>query len=145
MDKLSVVIASGGIIWKENRILLVRVTYGKNRGLWMLPGGLVEVGEAVENGALREVMEETSIKATIINIAGIRTGVRIFEEYNQTNVYIVFNMNYVSGIPTPDNEETSEVAYFTIEEIKNMNDIVALTKEIVLNSIDSVGLNKKTV
>lgn len=54
--------AAGGIVNDEagNILMIYR------RGCWDLPKGKVETGESVESAALREVEEETGIKAEII-------------------------------------------------------------------------------
>jgi 8-oxo-dGTP diphosphatase len=53
----------GGLIVKDNKILLVKITYGSNKDYWMIPGGFVEDGETFEEAAIREVKEETGIVA----------------------------------------------------------------------------------
>ncbi len=49
-----VVKAAGGIVSKENRILLIY-----RRGVWDLPKGKLDEGETSKVGAVREVQEET--------------------------------------------------------------------------------------
>ena len=50
---------------REGRVLLVRRAKPAGFGLWSLPGGHVEPGEAVREAALRELREETGIEAAI--------------------------------------------------------------------------------
>src|SRR5579871_3070323 len=50
---------------KENRILFVREAKEIHRGKWNLPGGHVEKGEQLRDGAIREVQEETCLHLTL--------------------------------------------------------------------------------
>jgi len=51
----------GAVVVKEGRILLVQRAVEPNRGLWAIPGGSLELGETLKEGAEREVLEETGI------------------------------------------------------------------------------------
>ncbi|KGF14667.1 NUDIX hydrolase [Peptostreptococcus sp. MV1] len=53
--------SAGGVVLLGNAILLLR----KYNGDWVLPKGKIEPGETHEEAALREVREETGVKATI--------------------------------------------------------------------------------
>lgn len=59
-------VSSGGVVVLGNAILLLR----KFNGDWVLPKGKVEIGETHEETALREVREETGIKASIEKYLG---------------------------------------------------------------------------
>jgi len=59
-------ISSGGVVVFGNAILLLK----KYNGDWVLPKGKVEKGEKKDEAALREVMEESGIKAEIIRYLG---------------------------------------------------------------------------
>ena len=45
----------------EGRVLLTRRTIQPARGKWTFPGGFVDWGEPVEDGAVRETWEETGL------------------------------------------------------------------------------------
>jgi ADP-ribose pyrophosphatase YjhB (NUDIX family) len=51
----------GAVIVHEGRVLLVRRGTEPLRGEWSLPGGLIEVGETLLAGVVREVREETGL------------------------------------------------------------------------------------
>src|SRR6266511_5431501 len=43
----------------------------QDNGLWALPGGVQEIGESIEQTAVREVREETGIEVEIIGLVGL--------------------------------------------------------------------------
>ncbi len=55
------VVGIGVIVFKGDRVLLVRRGKPPSQGHWSLPGGRQELGETVRNGARREVREETGL------------------------------------------------------------------------------------
>lgn len=59
------------IIQRGDRLLLVRhknSATGKPYGTWTVPGGHVEDGEMVIDAMVRELMEETGVKAVVGNL-----------------------------------------------------------------------------
>lgn len=57
----SPLVGVGAVIVDGGRVLLVRRGTEPLRGQWSLPGGLVEVGEALTAALVREVLEETGL------------------------------------------------------------------------------------
>ncbi|MCQ2392494.1 MAG: NUDIX domain-containing protein, partial [Kiritimatiellae bacterium] len=54
--------------WRENprfalEILLIKRGEWPHKGLWALPGGFIRPNESVDEGARRELHEETSLEA----------------------------------------------------------------------------------
>jgi mutator protein MutT len=51
----------GAVIVEDGRVLLVRRGTEPLLGKWTLPGGMLEVGESLTEGVVREVREETGL------------------------------------------------------------------------------------
>ena len=51
----------GAIIIEDGRVLLVKRGHPPLLGDWSIPGGVLEVGETVREGAIREAREETGL------------------------------------------------------------------------------------
>lgn len=60
-------VSSGGVVIFGNTILLLK----KFNGDWVLPKGRVEKGEEIKDAALREVLEESGVKAEIVKYIGM--------------------------------------------------------------------------
>lgn len=60
----------GAVVLRDGRVLLVRRGVEPARGLWAIPGGGLKLGETLQQGAEREIREETGIV--------IRAGAPIF-------------------------------------------------------------------
>ena len=54
----------------RDRILLVRRGGQPSSGKWSLPGGLVELGETMENAIRRELLEECALAIDVAGVAG---------------------------------------------------------------------------
>ena len=60
----------GGIVIFHGKILLLYKKYRNRYEGWVLPKGTVESGETHEMTALREVHEETGVRAKIVEYIG---------------------------------------------------------------------------
>ena len=56
------IVGIGAVIICNGKILLEKRKSEPGRGKWTIPGGLVELGESVEQTVMREVREETSLE-----------------------------------------------------------------------------------
>jgi len=58
------------LIRKGDEYLLIKRASEPDKGLWSVPGGMVEVGEKVEEAAIREAKEETGLEIEIVKDLG---------------------------------------------------------------------------
>ncbi len=54
-------VAVGALVFRENRVLLVKRNQPPGKGFWAIPGGRLKLGETLKEAAEREVMEETGV------------------------------------------------------------------------------------
>ena len=58
----------GAVVVDEGRVLLVRRGTEPLKGQWSLPGGLLELGESLTAGVVREVREETGLMVETVEL-----------------------------------------------------------------------------
>lgn len=63
--------AVGAVVEQEGRVLLVRRGSEPLKGHWTLPGGMLEVGEALAEGVVREVREETGLEVEPVELIDV--------------------------------------------------------------------------
>lgn len=76
----------GAVIVDNGRVLLVRRGTEPMLGKWTLPGGMLEVGESLTAGVVREVMEETGLSVEPVELVELldrihRDGERVRYHY----------------------------------------------------------------
>jgi 8-oxo-dGTP diphosphatase len=75
------VVGVGGVVIEDGRALLIRRGSEPLRGEWSIPGGTLELGESLEQGVARELLEETGLEVRVLEL--IEVFDRIFEGDDQ--------------------------------------------------------------
>jgi ADP-ribose pyrophosphatase YjhB (NUDIX family) len=65
------ILGVGAIVIDNGRVLLVERGREPLLGYWSLPGGVLEVGETLADGVLRETREETGLEVELISVVEI--------------------------------------------------------------------------
>jgi 8-oxo-dGTP diphosphatase len=62
------VVGVGGVVIENERALLIRRASEPLRGEWSIPGGTLELGESLERGVARELLEETGLEVRVLEL-----------------------------------------------------------------------------
>jgi ADP-ribose pyrophosphatase YjhB (NUDIX family) len=100
------------------RVLLVQRGRPPRAGSWGLPGGLLDVGERLVDGAAREVREECGIDIRIGGVAGVFEPITYDEAGRVEYHYVVvdFWASYASGVATAQ-DDAAAVAWVSMGQL----------------------------
>ena len=110
------------VVMRGDRALVVRRSNPPMSGRWGFPGGVLELGETVAQGAMRELFEETGVQAepagplTVIDTIDRDQEGRV--RYHYTLVAVIGRWRSGEGIPGDD---ADEVAWLTRSDIIEQN------------------------
>lgn len=105
----------GGIIEKEGKYLLVQEAKKRCYEKWNFPAGHLDFNESLEQGAIREIKEETGCDVKLDGVCYVAN--RILED--DLFVMIVFNAKLINENIEFDKEEILDVKWFDYDEIVN--------------------------
>jgi len=129
-------LAVSAAIFRDGRVLIVRRARPPAHGLYTLPGGGVELGEALVEAVIREVDEETGLKIEPIALVGYREVITrdAASRIERHFVILPFAARWISG-EVALNEELAEARWLAPCELsglpttEGLADIVALAGE----------------
>jgi 8-oxo-dGTP diphosphatase len=107
---------------RGERIFLARRAMGPGMGRWGFPGGMQELGETIETGAARELLEETGVQAEPVRIIG---GSNVIGRDNDQRVRAHFTLiavllDWRGGEGEPI-EDANAVGWYTLDEAKSLD------------------------
>ncbi|MBN8247883.1 MAG: NUDIX hydrolase, partial [Verrucomicrobia bacterium] len=111
----SAVRAAGGLVWRsgpqEPELLIIR-RFRHGTDEWSLPKGKLDAGEHYAEAALREVAEETGVRARLGRFAGVlQYGVN-----GQSKVVCMWEMTAETVGQPEDTEEVAEIRWVVRDE-----------------------------
>jgi len=111
-------VAVSAAIIRDGRVLIVRRARPPMRGVFTLPGGVVEAGETLHEALVREIREETSLAIAPVALAGHREVIARDAEGKVERHFIIlaFAARWLSGEPKL-NEELAEARWLRPDEI----------------------------
>ena len=65
------IVSVGAVVLHENQVLIIQRGQEPLKGEWSLPGGALELGETLEQGIRREVLEETGLEVEPLKIVEV--------------------------------------------------------------------------
>ncbi len=86
----------GAVILRRDRVVLIERGRQPQQGRWSLPGGLVEVGERLQQAVRREVLEETGL--TVQPVGLVEVFERIVPEAGERPEYHYVLIDYLCKV-----------------------------------------------
>jgi 8-oxo-dGTP diphosphatase len=110
------------VVLRDDRALVVRRANPPMTGRWGFPGGVLELGETVAQGAMRELFEETGVIAEAAGPLTVIDTIDRDEEgrvrYHYTLVAVIGHWRSGEGAPGDD---ADEVAWLSRADIIDRN------------------------
>jgi len=122
-------IGVGGVVLDQERVLLVKLTYG-HRG-WILPGGYVKSTETIGKAVMREVHEETGLEVEPTQVVAARSKA----DQGRCDIYLALLVKVLGGELKPDREEISDLKYFSLNEMESRSDVPKLNTWIARRAL----------
>jgi ADP-ribose pyrophosphatase YjhB (NUDIX family) len=111
------------IVLNDNKVLLVKSQYGEEE-FFLFPGGGLEFGETIEEGAMRETLEETGIKIKIKKLIHINEYI-YRKDFAKRSITFFFLAEPLAGqeinIQTTDGGKIKEAIWIDIEKLNKID------------------------
>ena len=112
-------------------LLLIKRKFNPDKGYWSIPGGHLDIGEKVQEAAVREAFEETGFKTKISKLAGIIDKI-MYDDVGKIEYHYVLINYFVEQIEGPPNQppkaddDALDAKFVPYEELKNYQLTVSL-------------------
>jgi 8-oxo-dGTP diphosphatase len=123
------VVGVGGVVIERGRALLIKRGSEPLLGEWSIPGGTLELGESLQQGVARELLEETGLEVQVLDM--IEAFDRIFLDPAATKAadrsrpkYHYVIVDYLCQRLTGEAQagsDVTDIAYATEEELENFH------------------------
>jgi ADP-ribose pyrophosphatase YjhB (NUDIX family) len=107
----------GAVILDGERVLLARRGRPPGQGKWSIPGGLVDLGERIEDALVREVEEESGLRVRLLGLCGVID--RVLRERDAVSYHYVI-IDYVAesvGGRLQAGSDAAEVRWVTLDDL----------------------------
>jgi mutator protein MutT len=97
----------GGVVITDGRVLLIRRAGPPLQGEWSIPGGLLELGESLNQGVRRELAEETGLEVRVLDL--IEVFERVFPDDDGRTKYHFVILDYLCEAVSGEARAASDV------------------------------------
>lgn len=130
----------GVICLRGDQVLLIKRGNPPRLGQWSLPGGRLEHGETTAVAALRELAEETGVRAELLGLVDVVDGLitsRTTGEVTHHYVMIDYAARWISGEPVAG-DDAAEARFVSLDEALAMVEW-DLTRQVIAETFERFG------
>ena len=115
------VVGVGAVVWRGDRVLLIRRGRPPRLGQWSLPGGAQQLGETLVEAISREVLEETGL---VLQSVRFLTTIDLIERSEDGRIRYHYTLvDYVAEAPdgaARAGDDAAAVAWFRLDELSEL-------------------------
>jgi len=125
------IVGVGGILFREDQVLLIKRGKEPGLGQWSIPGGVVRTGETLKEAVIREVFEETHLEVEVLALVKVLE--RIFRDPDGRVAYhyvlVDFLCRRVGGVLQSDSD-AQEACFVPLKDLASYK-VVPITLEVI--------------
>jgi len=91
------IVGVGILVKRDEEYLLIKRGSEPDKGMWTIPGGLVEIGETVREAAARETREETGLEVEVKDILDVLDKIAL-DDMNRVRYHFI--VVYFLAVPS---------------------------------------------
>ena len=110
-------VTTDGIVMMGGRVVLIKRGREPFKGMYALPGGIVEYGESVEECVVREIEEETGLKTRVLDLVGVYSAAD--QDPRGHFITLAFNLMPIGG-RLHGGDDAAEASSFKITDLPEM-------------------------
>jgi mutator protein MutT len=114
------IVGVGAVILSEGKILLEKRKNEPAKGKWTIPGGVVEVGESLEDAVIRETKEETGLEVEAPLFIDVVDQVDLDENGRVKYHFVIidYHVKVKRGEPRAESDADA-LQWVTLDEVEN--------------------------
>ena len=121
----------GVVVRRGGSVLLVRRARPPRAGQWSIPGGLVRLGEPVEEAARREVLEETGLELGPLELVAVVDSIERDETGRVRHHYVLVDFTAeVEGGVLRAASDAAEARWFPLEGLEGL-ELWSRTRQVI--------------
>jgi 8-oxo-dGTP diphosphatase len=114
------VVGVGGIVVNGGKIVLIKRGNEPSRGKWTIPGGLVELGENLEEAVIRETNEETTLDVDCPCLIDVVDNVDLDEKGRVKYHYVIIDyLVHIKSGTIKAASDASELRWVSFDEVES--------------------------
>lgn len=119
------------VLWENREVLTVveAVDMVDRPRHFKLPGGMLERGEHIADGVVREVLEETGVRTGFEGLLAMRHHHR--GQFDVANIYAVCRLRPLTRDITIDEVEIGRALWMPVDEYLSLDSVLPLNKRVV--------------
>ncbi len=108
------------VIANNQKVLLIKRKNPPFQGKWALPGGFVEQDEDLPESAMRELEEETGVRAVINDLSFVGVYGAPNRDPRFRTVSIVYRLEIPETVEVKGGDDAAEAAWFDLDDLPEL-------------------------